>query len=621
MDQDRPRRARPGRPRGELRGEWVEVRELAQFLRNLMEGTGSSLRSLAEDGSVHYGRDAISERINGEHRPEWEFVDQFVRACVRSDQAARDHMLGRAKRLWDQAGAPARRVAEPADPAVPAPRRDEREPHLALQRASGYLDRAYALADRQQHTIGALQFLLGSLTTATQHLVAERDALRGRLEAETTARQAAERELQQLRDVRERLAAAEARRERAEAQLAQVHEQMGRTRFLIDKAAFQEIQARRRVDAQAADPTGTANGHEQDDDRTVPATTSFMDRHDQAIADELLDGVQELLEDTGDELDELDRGLDGLAPDDRTPPRHAVAENVDDEPAAPGFGTLPAIALIPADTPPTTPDNPPTGTDIPPARTDIPPARTDIPPARTDNPLVPAERSETPTHTEGAGELVDTAVSEDEGVDAEDLDEDPPKPGLLHTLRETAVTVGTVIGGLVVLAIVAVVILVVCIAIWGGPDVELAYAEGDHPDLVDNGGNLDAVAWTLVPGKEIDTTWKPRTPGTVTAFSGTLEARNGGADRTSCWGKVQYTLYADGRSIDTGTLHYTRRDSHYRFLSSADLPGTPRTVRVIARRIDSAPCATRLTWEGVGLETEGPGPRNGSSDTARKAAG
>lgn len=68
MVQDRPRKGRPGRPRGELRGEWVEVRELAQFLRDLMEGTGSSLRMLSQ--AMPYGRDAIGERINGELRPE-----------------------------------------------------------------------------------------------------------------------------------------------------------------------------------------------------------------------------------------------------------------------------------------------------------------------------------------------------------------------------------------------------------------------------------------------------------------------------------------------------------------------------------------------------------------------
>lgn len=601
MDQDRPRRGRPGRPRGQLRGEWVEVRELAQFLRNLMEDTGSTLRALAEDKSVPYGRDAISDRISGEYRPDWEFVKQFVQACLRSDLAAQKRMLLRAERLWERAGTPVHQVADAAGPGTVVPGRDDLDARQALQRAGRNLDRVHALADRQQHTISALQFLLGSLTTATQHLAAERDALRARLEAETTARRQAERELQQLRDVRERLAAAQTRRQRAEAQLAEVHQQMGRTRFLIDKATFQEIQARRRLDPQIAEPPGTdtasASGQEGPGDDPAAPTTAFMNEHDQAVADEVLDGFQNLLEDTGDELDALDHDLDDLDPDD--PALRLTPDQDDDKPAVPGLIT--AATLAGADNPPPTPANPPASTDIPPGNSTAEAEAAPVPDGTDDS---------APQDAPAEDPLDGKEPAEHEPVEAE---------GFFDKLyaRLRALVLSMLIAAVVIWALLFPGLL------WSGPDVMLAYAEGDRSTLGNALFSHDKVSWRLPPGKQISTTWTPRSSPTITGFTGTLRARNDGPDHTNCWGKVQYTLYADGHPVNVGTLHYTRQNFATTHLPSVDLdlPAAPRTVGLSARRIDSAPCAARLDWSDIGLNRPGAGPANGFSDTARKATG
>lgn len=68
---------------GPLRGEHVEVRQLAAMLRAVADQRGRSVRSLED--AIPYGRTAISLKLSGVRRPEWGFVQDFLEACAGGD--------------------------------------------------------------------------------------------------------------------------------------------------------------------------------------------------------------------------------------------------------------------------------------------------------------------------------------------------------------------------------------------------------------------------------------------------------------------------------------------------------------------------------------------------------
>ena len=66
-----------GRNWGQLLGEYAEVCELAQVLRDIADERQVTIRYLAQQ--MPYGHTKISQSLNGAKRPEWAFVDVFLR--------------------------------------------------------------------------------------------------------------------------------------------------------------------------------------------------------------------------------------------------------------------------------------------------------------------------------------------------------------------------------------------------------------------------------------------------------------------------------------------------------------------------------------------------------------
>ncbi|TDD95312.1 helix-turn-helix domain-containing protein [Actinomadura rubrisoli] len=85
----------------ELRGDYVEPRELAQFLRNVVDDYRLSIRQLAE--RMPYSKSVISERLSGKARPEWKFVEALIDACARSDMRAKARLKADAQEKWEAA--------------------------------------------------------------------------------------------------------------------------------------------------------------------------------------------------------------------------------------------------------------------------------------------------------------------------------------------------------------------------------------------------------------------------------------------------------------------------------------------------------------------------------------
>ncbi|RKS73172.1 hypothetical protein BZB76_3856 [Actinomadura pelletieri DSM 43383] len=85
----------------DLRGEHVEPRELARFLRKVVDDHRLSMRLLEE--RMPYSKSVISERLSGKTRPEWVFVEALIDACARTDMQARARLKVEAQRKWNAA--------------------------------------------------------------------------------------------------------------------------------------------------------------------------------------------------------------------------------------------------------------------------------------------------------------------------------------------------------------------------------------------------------------------------------------------------------------------------------------------------------------------------------------
>ncbi|WP_157430871.1 helix-turn-helix domain-containing protein [Actinomadura macra] len=85
----------------ELRGEYVEPRELAQCLRNIVDQYQLSVRQLEQ--RMPYSKSVISERMSGERRPAWKFVEALTKACAGGDAEARARLNARAREKWEAA--------------------------------------------------------------------------------------------------------------------------------------------------------------------------------------------------------------------------------------------------------------------------------------------------------------------------------------------------------------------------------------------------------------------------------------------------------------------------------------------------------------------------------------
>lgn len=84
-----------------LRGEHVEARALASALRALVDRTELSLAQLAV--MIPFSKSTISDKLNGQNRPQWAFVEAVVRVCAQRDSQTRLVLEAKFKKLWEQA--------------------------------------------------------------------------------------------------------------------------------------------------------------------------------------------------------------------------------------------------------------------------------------------------------------------------------------------------------------------------------------------------------------------------------------------------------------------------------------------------------------------------------------
>lgn len=95
-------RNRRGRAWGELQAQTQQARELAEFLRRLVDQHGFTVRRLQE--VMSYGKSTISSNLNGKV-PQEQFVLDLVGAVVREPRM-KQHVLAEARRLWKAADKP-----------------------------------------------------------------------------------------------------------------------------------------------------------------------------------------------------------------------------------------------------------------------------------------------------------------------------------------------------------------------------------------------------------------------------------------------------------------------------------------------------------------------------------
>jgi hypothetical protein len=111
---------------GPLHGD-PQTRALAQALRDVIDMRGKRLRTLSS--AIPYSRTTISERLNGQERPDWPFVEHLVRECFAPDTHGAEIKLAGLRRLWNDAD-PARRPANPPEPPPESPPADDPQREL-----------------------------------------------------------------------------------------------------------------------------------------------------------------------------------------------------------------------------------------------------------------------------------------------------------------------------------------------------------------------------------------------------------------------------------------------------------------------------------------------------------
>jgi hypothetical protein len=93
-------RSRAGERRA-FKGGTPQTRQLAQYLRDLINRSGLTLDKLASPLLV--SAQTISRRVDALTRPDWEFVVALVRACTVGDALSEHSTINEARRLWEAA--------------------------------------------------------------------------------------------------------------------------------------------------------------------------------------------------------------------------------------------------------------------------------------------------------------------------------------------------------------------------------------------------------------------------------------------------------------------------------------------------------------------------------------
>ena len=295
--------SKPGRKRGQLRGEYAEVRKLAGVLRDIADSHGLTLRDL--ETRMPYARTAISEHLSGEHRPDWKFVSLFLQACSGSDRQAGAVLERRVRPLWEAAASGrARRLAPaPADrlPAdVGAWVTAMRETAAAQQ----VVARLQLSVSRNMSTVQGLALMLEKLTSAAQTLAGERDALRRELlkNSDTAAELLRTRAL--LEDTQRRLETAEQLHAQTSRRLDEALRQREEADGLKEIAIRQARATRRRL-AQIEQHAIAFADQVRAEVEPDAGDGTLMDGMDQQLAAEILSRVDDTLDAEASALDQL----------------------------------------------------------------------------------------------------------------------------------------------------------------------------------------------------------------------------------------------------------------------------------------------------------------------------
>lgn len=308
--------SKPGRKRAPLRGEYAEVRNLADALRAIADSRGLAVRDIAL--RVPYGRTAISASLNGERRPTWAFVTDFLRACTNGDRQAMACYERRVRPMWE-AAAPGRAslLVGPAQEALsPVPLSAGqwaglmKETALALERVS----RAQLSAGRNLELIQALTVMLGKLSDATCVLTQERDALRTELSSTTDPAAELRQTRSLLEDTQRRLEAAEQLLTRTAKRLDEALQQRAEAERLKEAAIRQADAAHRRLTVIEEHAASFAEQVRSQSQVNASATT-LMGELDQAVTEQVLSRVDDTLEEGAEALDQLRMELSDPAPD------------------------------------------------------------------------------------------------------------------------------------------------------------------------------------------------------------------------------------------------------------------------------------------------------------------
>jgi tetratricopeptide (TPR) repeat protein len=210
--------AKQGARWGELRGEHEEPRALAAKLRLIADQYGRRLRDLSQ--VMPYGRTAISQRLNGETRPEWEFVAALIETCTGRDVRAREVLVGEVRSLWE--------IADPLNAhhraaVIPASKEDAptelaelvgsmHEVAITQRNAT----RAQLAVTKNIKYLAGLTALLDYLSEDVTRLTRERNALRRELDERADIDVRLQQTRQELAVTQQQLEAAEVARLKTE---------------------------------------------------------------------------------------------------------------------------------------------------------------------------------------------------------------------------------------------------------------------------------------------------------------------------------------------------------------------------------------------------------------------
>ena len=297
--------AKRGARWGPLRGEFAEMRQLAAKLRELADQYERPLRTLEK--FLPYTRSTISERLSGASRPDWDFVERLVAACVGADLGARQLWLSRLRPIWEAAD-PAN--ARPRATVMPATSDGLVSGTAALQRHAAGVELALNTNTRY---IAGLSAALVQLNEIINQLTGERDALQRQV-----AEQAMRHAMRQAELAQHELAATQLRLEEAvgaqsktQDLLAEAMRQRAEAQRLKNEAQEQLEHAIRRIaDLDAMAATETAS-------ETSPEVRLVVDPDLQGV-DALLRRADDALHQEADRLQRLgSAGLSGERPPDK----------------------------------------------------------------------------------------------------------------------------------------------------------------------------------------------------------------------------------------------------------------------------------------------------------------